>query len=84
MYLIKQFNSNDGYAYPEYQHIMSACSIGRRANVSLAIKSLVTKGYITVKKVVGNKSHYFIEKYLHFVGENIDSNKNQNSTEASN
>lgn len=84
MYLIKQFNSKDGYSYPKYENIMEACSIGRRENISKNIKSLVTKVYITIKKVVGNKSHYFIEKYLHFVAdkkeENIDSTVNQNST----
>lgn len=68
MYLIKQFNIKDGYAYPKYEDIMSATGIRRRANIADAIKSLVVKGYITVKKTIGNKSHYFIEKYLHFVG----------------
>lgn len=84
MYLIKQFNIKDNYAYPKYEDIMSATGIGRRANVADTIKSLVIKGYITVKKVIGNKSHYFIEKYLHFVGEKteeVDSNKKQNLNE---
>lgn len=87
MYLIKQFNIKDNYAYPKYEDIMSATGIGRRANVADAIKSLVVKGYITVKKVIGNKSHYFIEKYLHFVGEDteeVDSDKKQNSTDEAN
>lgn len=81
MYLIKQFNIKDGYAYPKYEDIMSATGIGRRANVADAIKSLVVKGYITVKKTIGNKSHYFIEKYLHFVREKaqeIDYDKKEN------
>ena len=82
MYLIKQFNIKDNYAYPKYEDIMSATGIRRRANVADAIKSLVVKGYIIVKKTIGNKSHYFIEKYLYFVGENIDSNNNQDSTKA--
>ena len=80
MYLIKQFNIKDNYAYPKYEDIMSATGIRRRANVADAIKSLVVKGYITVKKTIGNKSHYFIEKYLHFVREKaqeVDSNKKQ-------
>ncbi|MGG7212087.1 hypothetical protein ACQPUY_00565 [Clostridium nigeriense] len=85
MYLIKQFNIKDNYAYPKYEDIMSATGIGRRANIADTIKSLVVKGYITVKKTIGNKSHYFIERYLHFVGEKaqeVDSNKKQNSTKA--
>ncbi len=84
MYLIKQFNIKDKYAYPTYENIMSATGIGRRANVADAIKSLVVKGYITVKKTIGNKSHYFIEKYLHFVRETtqeVDSNENKNLSE---
>ena len=82
MYLIKQFNIKYNYAYPKYEDIMSATGIGRRANVADAIKSLVIKGYITVKKTIGNKSHYFIEKYLHFVGEKaqeVDSDEKVNS-----
>lgn len=87
MYLIKQFNIKDNYAYPKYEDIMSATGIGRRANVADAIKSLVIKGYITVKKTIGNKSHYFIEKYLHFVGEKaqeVDSDKKENLDDKSN
>lgn len=87
MYLIKQFNIKDNYAYPKYEDIMSATGIGRRANIAESIKSLVVKGYITVKKVVGNKSHYFIEKYLHFVGEKtekVDSDKKENLCDESN
>ena len=34
---------------PNYENIMSATGIGRRANVTDTIKSLVVKGYITVK-----------------------------------
>lgn len=81
MYLIKQFNIKYNYAYPKYEDIMSATGIGRRANVADAIKSLVVKGYITVKKTIGNKSHYFIEKYLYIVGEKAkeaDFDKNLN------
>lgn len=80
MYLIKQFNSKIGYAYPKYCDIMSATGIGRRENIAKTIKDLISKGYITVKKVVGNKSHYFIEKYLYFVGEKaqeVNSNEKQ-------
>lgn len=87
MYLIKQFNIKDNYAYPKYEDIMSATGIGRRANVADAIKSLVIKGYITVKKTIGNKSHYFIEKYLHFIGEKaqeVDSDKKENLDDESN
>ena len=87
MYLIKQFNIKDNYAYPKYEDIMSATGIGRRANIAESIKSLVVKGYITVKKGVGNKSHYFIEKYLHFVGEKtekVDSHKKENLCDESN
>lgn len=86
MYLIKQFNIKYNYAYPKYEDIMSATGIKRRANIAEAIKSLVVKGYITVKKTIGNKSYYFIEKYLHFVGEKtqeVDSDKKVNSTKAS-
>lgn len=86
MYLIKQFNIKYNYAYPKYEDIMSATGIGRRANVADAIKSLVIKGYITVKKTIGNKSHYFIEKYLHFVGEKaqeVDSDEKVNSNKTS-
>lgn len=82
MYLIKQFNCNYGYAYPKYENIMSATGIGRRANVASALKSLVVKGYITIKKVVGNKSHYFIEKYLHFVEAEIEKKVEEPSNEA--
>lgn len=87
MYLIKQFNIKDNYAYPKYEDIMSATGIGRRANIADTIKSLVVKGYITVKKTIGNKSHYFIEKYLHFVGEKaqeVDSDKKENLDDESN
>lgn len=87
MYLIKQFNIKYNYAYPKYEDIMSATGIGRRANVADAIKSLVIKGYITVKKTIGNKSHYFIEKYLHFVEEKaqeVDSDKKENLCDESN
>ncbi|WP_394897713.1 hypothetical protein [Clostridium butyricum] len=87
MYLIKQFNIKDNYAYPKYEDIMSATGIGRRANIAESIKSLVVKGYISVKKTIGNKSHYFIEKYLHFVGEKtekVDSGKKENLCDESN
>lgn len=87
MYLIKQFNIKDNYAYPKYEDIMSATGIRRRANIADTIKSLVIKGYITVKKTIGNKSHYFIEKYLHFVGEKVqevDYDKKENFNSESN
>ena len=87
MYLIKQFNVKDNYAYPTYENIMSATGIGRRANIADTIKSLVVKGYITVKKTIGNKSHYFIERYLHFVGEKaqeVDSDKKEKLNDESN
>lgn len=67
MCFIQFYNSNKGYAFPTYETIMKACSFGRRATVSSLIKSLIAKKIIEVVKTVGNKSLYFIKKFLYFV-----------------
>lgn len=76
LYLVKQYNPKYGYAFPTYENIMTACSIGRRATVSALIKSLIAKKIIEVVKTVGNKSLYFIKKFLYFVEP-----KNENKAE---
>lgn len=67
--LILYHNVKEGYAYPTYEHLLVALSTNRRAKVSDTLKSLVAKEYITIKKIRGNKSIYYIHKHLHFVNE---------------
>lgn len=79
--LILYHNVKEGYAYPTYEHLLVALSTNRRAKVSDTLKSLVAKEYITIKKIRGNKSIYYIHKHLHFVNETantpVDSNGNK-------
>lgn len=81
--LIKYHNVEEQYAYPTYKNLLEECSTNRRSKISKIIKGLKEKAYVEVVKVRGNKSHYYIKKHLFFI-EETDSNKNQNSTGASN
>lgn len=77
--LILYHNYSDGYAYPGYEHLMKALSTNRRAKVSDTLKLLVAKKYITIKKIQGNKSTYYIHKHLFYVeaAKPVDSNGNK-------
>ena len=69
--LILFHNYERGYAYPKYEDLMVSLSTNSRSKISKTIKSLKEKQYITVKKVMGNKSTYYINKYL-FYGDNTN------------
>ena len=64
--LIKYHNVELGYAFPSYTVLMEECSTNRRAKISKILKSLVEKGYITIKKANGNNNLYVIHKHLYF------------------
>lgn len=66
--LILNHNIEMGYSFPTYENLMTALSTNRRAKVSDTLKSLVEKEYITIKKIKGNKSIYFVQKHLYFSG----------------
>lgn len=65
--LIKYHNHDLGYAFPTYENLMEECSTNRRAKISKIVKELSEKEYITVKKISGNKSTYYINKHMHYV-----------------
>ncbi len=61
--LFDYYNVNCGYAFPSYDILMEDLKTKRRAKVSKLLKSLVKKGYISIKKV-GKKNTYTLLKYL--------------------
>lgn len=65
--LIKYHNHDLGYSFPTYENLMEECSTNRRAKISKIVKELSEKEYITIKKVYGNKSTYYINKHLYYV-----------------
>ena len=65
--LIKYHNHDLGYSFPTYENLMEECSTNRRAKISKIVKELREKEYITVKKICGNKSTYYINKHLYYV-----------------
>ena len=65
--LIKYYNVDKGYSYPTYEILLKECSTKRRSKISKIIKGLKEKNYIEVIKVKGNKSHYYVKKYLYLV-----------------
>lgn len=67
--LIKYHNYDLGYAFPTYKNLLEECSTNRRAKISKIVKALSEKEYITVKKISGNKSTYYINKHLYYVDE---------------
>lgn len=65
--LIKYHNHNLGYAFPTYENLMTECSTNRRAKISKILKELTEKEYISIKKVAGNKSTYYINKHIYYI-----------------
>lgn len=61
--LFDYYNVSNGYAYPPYENLMADLKTKRRAKISKLLKSLVKKGYISIKKK-GKKNIYYILKYL--------------------
>lgn len=61
--LFDYYNISNGYAYPPYENLMADLKTKRRAKISKLLKSLVKKGYISIKKK-GKKNIYYILKYL--------------------
>lgn len=73
--LIKYHNHSLGYAFPSYENLMEECSTNRKAKISKILKELKEMEYITVKKIQGNKSIYYINKYLHYVENEVSTNE---------
>ena len=65
--LIKYHNHSLGYAFPTYENLLEECSTNRRAKISKILKELKAMEYITVKKMQGNKSAYYINKHIYYV-----------------
>lgn len=61
--LFDYYNVDCGYAYPKYEYLMADIKTKRRAKISKLLKSLVSKGYISILKQ-GKKNIYYILKYL--------------------
>ena len=73
--LIKYHNHNLGYAFPTYENLLEECSTNRRAKISKILKELKEMEYITVKKIQGTKSIYYINKYLYYVENEVSTNE---------
>lgn len=61
--LFDYYNIQLGYAFPPYELLMEDLKTKRRAKISKILKSLVKKGYISIKKK-GKKNTYYLLKYL--------------------
>ena len=61
--LFDYYNIDCGYAFPSYEVLMEDLKTKRRAKISKILKSLVKKGYISIKKN-GKKNTYYLLKYL--------------------
>ena len=61
--LFDYYNTDCGYAFPPYELLMEDLKTKRRAKISKLLKSLVKKGYISIKKN-GKKNNYYLLKYL--------------------
>lgn len=73
--LIKYHNHSLGYAFPTYENLLEECSTNRKAKISKILKELKEMEYITVKKIQGNKSIYYINKCLYYVENEVSTNE---------
>lgn len=80
--LILYHNSKLGYSYPNYEQLQVSLSTKRKATVSVNIKILEDKGYITVQKSRGNKNIYYINRHLFYIDENQNSKKKENPVDS--